>query len=50
MEPEKCEGWRWYSPEEVVGLCAGDGEDGGAPKLFLPLRNLFREYGREVLT
>lgn len=38
MEPEKCEGWEWWSPEQMRDRYLREPET-----LFLPIQNLFEQ-------
>ncbi|KAK1752668.1 NUDIX hydrolase domain-like protein [Echria macrotheca] len=43
LEPQKCEGWHWKSWDDIMELKKEEDVDGKA-RLFLPIRNLLREY------
>mmetsp|Transcript_14833 Transcript_14833/g.40973 ORF Transcript_14833/g.40973 Transcript_14833/m.40973 type:complete len:177 (+) Transcript_14833:51-581(+) len=51
MEPDKCEGWKAYSWEQLKAfLSMGVGVEEGTPRLFGPLKRLVAEDPEAVLS
>ncbi|KAI1771967.1 NUDIX hydrolase domain-like protein [Hypoxylon cercidicola] len=52
MEPDKCEGWHWVTPEDIKRWCEHH-DDNVTPELaqnkcFLPIRDLVKDYPLDV--
>ncbi|KAL7579709.1 hypothetical protein ACA910_021853 [Epithemia clementina (nom. ined.)] len=53
MEPDKCQGWKEYSWDDLLGFIRADKkgqeESSAPPRLFGPLKNLIQEQPENVL-